>query len=85
LTGAELGIGAATAVINQKLLEAVFGEANVSKFVSEASASLATILDEAFASEKRRFLEALGPLAEPTDLAERLRHAAHRAIRSVHG
>ncbi|HEU4750767.1 MAG TPA: GTPase domain-containing protein [Acidimicrobiia bacterium] len=84
LTGAELGIGAATAVINQKLLEAVFGEANVSKFVSEASASLATILDEAFASEKRRFLEALGPLAEPTDLAERLRHAAHRAIRSVH-
>ena len=33
LTGAEVGITAATAVVNQKLLEAVFGEANVAAFV----------------------------------------------------
>ena len=83
LTGAELGIGAATAVINQKLLEAVFGEANVSIFVNEASARLAAILDETFASERQRFVTALGPLAEPTDLASTLRSAAHRAIQSV--
>lgn len=83
LTGAELGIGAATAMINQKLLEAVFGEANVSIFVNEASARLAAILDETFASERRRFVAALGPLAAPTDLASTLRSAAHRAIQSV--
>ena len=33
LTGAEVGITAATAVVNQKLLEAIFGEANVAAFV----------------------------------------------------
>ncbi len=84
LTGAELGIGAAPAVVNQKLLEAVFGEANVSRFVSEASALLATIIDETFTAEKLRFLRALGPLAEPSDLAATLRHTAHQATRSVH-
>jgi len=83
LTGAELGIGAATAVINQKLLEAIFGEANVSAFVEEAKVKLIAILDEAFGSEKARFLAALGPLAEASDLAAVLRSAAHRATRSV--
>ena len=36
LTGAEVGITAATAVVNQKLLEAIFGEANVAAFVGRA-------------------------------------------------
>ena len=36
LTGAEVGITAATAVVNQKLLEAIFGEANVAAFVAQA-------------------------------------------------
>ena len=40
LTGAEVGITAATAVVNQKLLEAIFGEANVAAFVSQARESL---------------------------------------------
>ena len=38
LTGAEIGIGAATAIVNQKLLEAIFGEANVAAFVAQARA-----------------------------------------------
>ena len=40
LTGAEVGITAATAVVNQKLLEALFGEANVAAFVFRAREDL---------------------------------------------
>jgi hypothetical protein len=79
LTGAELGIGAATAVLNQKLLEAIFGEGNVAAFVNRARARLDQILDAAFDSEKQRFVMALGPMAERTDLASDLRKAAHAA------
>jgi hypothetical protein len=83
LTGAELGIGAATAVLNQKLLEAIFGEGNVSAFVNRARGRLDQILDEAFTAEQRRFLDALGPLATSTDLASDLRRLALAASRSV--
>lgn len=81
LTGAEIGIGAATAVLNQKLLEAIFGEANVAAFVEQARARLDRILDAVFVSEQQRFLSALGPMAQPTDLASDLRRAAHAAAR----
>ena len=63
LTGAEVGITAATAVVNQKLLEAIFGEANVAAFVAQARSALGELLDAAFASERARFTDALGPLA----------------------
>jgi len=82
LTGAELGIGAATAVLNQKLLEAIFGEGNVAAFVNRARARLDLILDSVFTSEKHRFIAALGPMAETTDLAFDLRRAAHAASRA---
>ncbi|MDP9143355.1 MAG: GTPase domain-containing protein, partial [Actinomycetota bacterium] len=81
LTGAELGIGAATAVLNQKLLEAMFGEGNVAAFVNRARARLDQILDSVFETEQRRFVTALGPMAESTDLAAELRRAAHAAAR----
>jgi energy-coupling factor transporter ATP-binding protein EcfA2 len=79
LTGAELGIGAATAVLNQKLLEAIFGEGNVAAFVARARAWLDEIVNSVFEVEKQRFLLALGPMALSTDLAAELRHAAHAA------
>lgn len=81
LTGAEIGIGAGTAVLNQKLLEAIFGEGNVAEFVNRARDRLDEILDSVFGLEQRRFLEALGPLAEDSDLASELREAAHAAAR----
>jgi len=81
LTGAELGIGAATAVLNQKLLEAIFGEGNVAAFVNRARARLDLILDSVFTSEEHRFIAALGPMAETSDLAIDLRQAAHAASR----
>ena len=79
LTGAEVGITAATAVVNQKLLEAIFGEANVAAFVGRARAALGSLLDTAFDAERRRFTDALGGLAEASDLADRLRSAARAA------
>ncbi len=83
LTGAELGIAAGTAVLNQKLLEAIFGEGNVAAFVTRARARLDQILDNLFEHERQRFLTALGPMAEPSDLPAELRRAAHDAARSV--
>ena len=79
LTGAEVGITAATAVVNQKLLEAIFGEANVAAFVGRARAALGSLLDTAFDAERRRFTDALGSLADASDLADRLRSAARAA------
>jgi len=81
LTGAEVGITAATAVINQKLLEAVFGEANVAAFVSRARGDLGALLDAAFADERDRFGSALGGLPADDDLGAVLRDAALRASR----
>jgi energy-coupling factor transporter ATP-binding protein EcfA2 len=80
LTGAEVGITAATAVVNQKLLEAVFGEANVAAFVARAREGLGRILDETFAAERGRYDRALGRGVEGTEgLADRLRERA-RAV-----
>jgi energy-coupling factor transporter ATP-binding protein EcfA2 len=80
LTGAEVGISAATALLNQKLLEAIFGEGNVSAFVNRARARLDRILDSVFEAEQQRFLAVLGPMAADTDLAARLRQAARAAV-----
>lgn len=77
LTGAEVGITAATAVVNQKLLEAIFGEANVAAFVGRAREDLAALLDSAFADERARYAAALGSTGDPA-LAAELREAARR-------
>jgi hypothetical protein len=77
LTGAEVGITAATAVVNQKLLEAIFGEANVAAFVSRARTDLRELLDRVFVDERTRFEEALGSTGDP-GLARLLRDAAGR-------
>ena len=79
LTGAEVGITAATAVVNQKLLEAIFGEANVAAFVSSARSSLAQLLDDAFADERARYAAAIRGLPDNDDLATVMRAAARRA------
>ncbi|MGI8830630.1 MAG: GTPase domain-containing protein [Candidatus Limnocylindria bacterium] len=78
LTGTEVGITAATAVVNQKLLEAIFGEANVAEFVSRARSDLGALLDAAFTDELGRYAAALGSTGSP-ELADDLRQAA-RAV-----
>ena len=84
LTGAEVGITAATAVVNQKLLEAIFGEANVTAFVGRARADLAALLDAAFADERQRYTAALGSTGDAA-LAAELRVAARAVSQLVPG
>jgi hypothetical protein len=73
LTGVEVGIAGGTAVLSQKLLNAVFGEAAVQELLSRArqriKATLTTLLDD----ERQRFDELLGDSAKLRELADKLR------------
>jgi len=60
LTGTELGIAAGTAVLNQKLLEAIFGERAMGELIANARARLAALMNSLFEAERGRF-EALVP------------------------
>ena len=76
ITGAEVGVAAGTAFLNQKLLEALFGEAALVEMIARARTSLAEAVDAAFGEEVGRY-EALVPEgAGLRDLAARLRDAA---------
>ena len=80
LTGAEAGIAAATAVINQTLLEAIFGEANVAAFVNRARDRLDALVDELFREERRRYGDAIPIAAETETLMTRLQAAANSLV-----
>jgi energy-coupling factor transporter ATP-binding protein EcfA2 len=82
LTGAEVGVAAATAFLNQKLLSALFGEAAMVELIAHARQRLHAVLEATFAAERARFdghLPASGELAE---LANDLRRAA-REVRAL--
>ena len=55
LTGAEIGVAAATAFLNQKLLSALFGEAAMTELVGDARRRLQELLETTFDEERRRF------------------------------
>jgi energy-coupling factor transporter ATP-binding protein EcfA2 len=59
LTGTEVGVAAATAFLNQKLLEALFGEAALVEMIGRARARLGEALAAAFDDELRRYLALL--------------------------
>jgi hypothetical protein len=65
LTGAEVGIAAATGFLNQKLLSALFGEAALVEMIQRARARLVELLGDTFRDELGRF-DALVP--EPAGL-----------------
>ncbi|MEA2577973.1 MAG: hypothetical protein QOD78_1561 [Chloroflexota bacterium] len=76
LTGTEVGVAAATAFVNQKLLGALFGEAAMVELVGRARRRLDDVLVETFDEERRRF-DALAPGPEELEaLAADLRTAA---------
>ena len=76
LTGTEVGVAAATAFLNQKLLGALFGEAAMVELIQRARARLDAALDETFEEERARF-EALVPATDELEaLAADLRGAA---------
>lgn len=73
LTGAEAGIAAVTAVVNQTLLEAIFGEGNVAKFVDSAREKLDVIIARVLAEESDRFDAVLSVSPGSAPIAERMR------------
>jgi energy-coupling factor transporter ATP-binding protein EcfA2 len=75
LTGAELGIAAGTAFLNQKLLEALFGERAMEQMIEQARARLDALLTSLFARERERFDALATRPATLRELASELRAA----------
>ena len=76
ITGTEVGIAAGTAFLNQKLLEALFGERAMEQLVEQARLRLDALLTSVFAQERERFEALAAKPAALRDLAARLRAAA---------
>ncbi|NUQ33041.1 MAG: GTPase domain-containing protein [Dermatophilaceae bacterium] len=76
ITGAEVGIAGGTAVVGQKLLEAVFGDQAVRELARKARELLKTRVDELYAVELARYEGAVSTLQVATDQTDRLAAAA---------
>ena len=76
LTGAEVGIVAGTAFLNQKLLSALFGEAAMVELVGAAQRRLDDALATTFEEERSRFDRMLPATDALPQLARELRAAA---------
>ena len=76
LTGAEVGVAAGTAFLNQKLLSALFGEAAMAELIAHARNRLDEALAATFAEELARFERLVLGSGQLTGLAADLRQAA---------
>ena len=75
VTGTELGIVAATGFLNQKLLQAIFGEAAMREMIANARERLETLLGDEFSKERSRYDRLTADPVELRTLAEELRAA----------
>ena len=75
LTGTEVGIAAGTAFLNQKLLEAIFGEGAMGELIGNARARLDVLLTMRFEDERERFERLVPPPDDLRELATGLRDA----------
>jgi hypothetical protein len=82
LVGAEIGIAGGTALLAQRVLEAIFGDQAVRDMAAKARARLLELADELYAGERSRYTAALAQSAPPDDQAARLSAAASR-LRAV--
>jgi len=82
LVGAEVGIAGGTAVLAQKVLEAIFGDQAVREMARKARERLLTHVGELYAAERARFDKALAGVDVTTDQARRLADAA-AAVKAV--
>jgi energy-coupling factor transporter ATP-binding protein EcfA2 len=73
VTGTEVGILAATGFLNQKLLQAIFGEAAMREMIGSARERLIALLRDEFGHERARYERLVADRAELTELSERLR------------
>jgi hypothetical protein len=72
LTGAEAGIAGGSAVLGQKLLEAVFGDQAVRRLAQQAREDLEARVEVLYAGEVARYAEVLDRLAVEADDTDRL-------------
>lgn len=79
LTGLEIGVAGGTAVVGQRLLEAVFGEDAVRRMADKARADLAVRCRQLLADEQQKFLQRL-PEENPV-LSQRLAAQAGKLAR----
>ena len=82
LVGAEIGIAGGTAVLAQRVLEAIFGDQAVREMAAKARERLLARADVLFAAERSRFDDALEATVMPSDQAVKLSTAAAR-VRAV--
>ena len=75
LTGTEVGIAAGTAVLNQKLLEAIFGEGAMAELIGNARGRLEALFSLLFDKDRARFETLVPPPAQLRDIATGLRNA----------
>ena len=78
VTGAEAGIAGGSAVLGQKLLEAVFGDQAVRRLAAQAREDLDVRVNELMAVERARYLGVIDALGIDEAAPERLREAARR-------
>jgi len=79
ITGAEVGIAGGSAVVGQKLLEAVFGDQAVRRLATSARQDLNQRVEALLDAERRRFVERLDKQEVSTTSPEEIREAA-RAV-----
>ena len=72
LTGAEIGIAGGTALLAQRVLEAIFGDQAVREMAAKARRSLLDLADQLYAAERERYAAALAEVAPHADQAQRL-------------
>jgi hypothetical protein len=80
ITGAEVGVAAATGFLNQKLLEALFGEAALVEMIGRARLNLAQAIEATFADELARYASLVPDGSVLRDLARRMRAAAAEVV-----
>ncbi|HEU5042677.1 MAG TPA: ABC transporter [Nocardioidaceae bacterium] len=78
ITGAEAGIAGGSALVGQKLLEAVFGDQAVRRLAAAARKDLNRRVGELFAAERARFTQVLDGTGVRDAAADRLRDVARR-------
>ncbi len=78
LTTAEVGIAGGSAVVGQKLLEAVFGEQAVRRLAESARKDLDGRIRALMATERDRYLTLVDALGIDPDAGERLREVSRR-------
>jgi hypothetical protein len=82
ITGAEVGIAGGTAVVGQKLLEAVFGDQAVRDLARDARERLLLRVEELYAAELARYEGAVATMQVDDDQTKALEHAAS-AVKAV--